>query len=117
MPLVVSRKSKKVTYIENEDFLSEILGHSDFDGHDWAVGDLLVFEDGTGALVERDPREFHVWSNPHPLKIADVIAEVQSFGDARVEGLAPESSWRALFAKLSVDLPRASIWKRLFGRR
>jgi hypothetical protein len=117
VPLVVSRKSRSVTFVENDDFLGEILGHSNFDGYDWAIGDLLVFEDGTGALIEKNSRDdFHVWSDQRLLRLPDVVGEVRSFGDSRLSTVDDISSWPLLFEKLSAPLPRTSIWRRLFRR-
>ena len=52
MPALISHKAKRKCFLLNHDVLTDTLGHSDFDGEDWAIGDLIVFEDGTIAQVE-----------------------------------------------------------------
>lgn len=73
MPLVISQKSGAVTYVKSEEVLAELLGHSHFDGEDWAVGDRLIFEDGTEARIKQEPGElFHTWSDPQNSNLDDV---------------------------------------------
>lgn len=62
MPLVISKKAQDKFYIENEEFLAEILGHSNFDGEDWAAQDIVVFENGTFSFIE-PMEEFYVGLN------------------------------------------------------
>jgi hypothetical protein len=54
MPLVIN-KSGAVYNVRNEAVLGEVLGHSNFDGEDWAIGDRIIFEDGTEARFIRVP--------------------------------------------------------------
>ncbi len=65
MPIVISQHSKTIRYLPSEECLSETLGHSNFDDEVWAVGDLIVFEDGEQAVIEMQG-EAHVWSEPEP---------------------------------------------------
>jgi len=77
MPLVISYKSRSVQSIPSEEVLAEILGHSNFDGEDWAVGDILVFEDGTQSHIELDPGgQFYVWASPRPADFLTVRNEI-----------------------------------------
>lgn len=55
MPIVVSHNSKSVEYFASEQALFELLGHSNFDGADWAVGDLVIFEDGSESTIRLSP--------------------------------------------------------------
>jgi hypothetical protein len=67
MPLVVSNKAKRIFVVRNEQWLGEILGHRNFDGENWEIGDSIVFEDGECAFIEKSSDgSFHVWSSPKP---------------------------------------------------
>ena len=92
MPLVIPRKTGLVRYVESEEALGELLGHSDFDGEDWAVGDRILFEDGMEALIVLHPEgTFHVWSDPSPADFDDV---------KRAVGRPEAETWDQLFAAL-----------------
>jgi hypothetical protein len=117
MPLVISKKAKCVAFVESEEILGEILGHSNFNGEDWAVGDRIVFEDGSGAFIEQHPGDrFHVWSEPAPLNLRDIVIEASRY-DQRIAQAEEIPSWRALFEKLSMRPQRQSFWARLFAQK
>jgi len=98
MPLVISKKAKQVFLVRSEEWLGEILGHSNFDGEDWAVGDQIVFEDGmTSEIVRSRDQKFHVWSEPVPGKLSDVLAAIKSFPAAKGPPKAAVQDWRQLF--------------------
>lgn len=70
MPLVISHQANCKYHIHDDETIS-ILGHSDFEGEYWAIGDMIVFEDGTEAKIEQAKGElFDVWSEP-PLQMSD----------------------------------------------
>lgn len=90
MPLVIS-KPGGVNDVRSEEVLGERLGHSNFDGENWAVGDRIIFEDGTESTIEEEPDEvFHAWRAP---TLAD-FDEVK-----RVVGVPEASNWAFLFKK------------------
>ena len=62
MPLVIP-KDGAVQYVPSEETLGEILGHSNFDGEDWAIGDRLVFVELRPEPVARRPAE-HLAAHP-----------------------------------------------------
>jgi hypothetical protein len=114
MPLVISHKAKSVSFVTNEEVLGEILGHSNFDGEDWAVGDRIVFEDGTGAFIERHASDpFYVWSEPAPLDLREAVAEAARY-DQRVAPASEVLSWQILFERFSSRPPKESLWHRWF---
>ena len=115
MPLVISHKAKRTFYIKNEEILGEILGHSNFDGEDWAIGDLIVFEDGTGAVIEKQ-EQFHVWSYPKPIELCDVLSAIRSYGDPRLMPDENVDSFPKLFVRLSAPLPKKSWWRSILAR-
>jgi hypothetical protein len=91
MPIVIP-KSSAVQYVRSEEVLGEILGHSDFDGEDWAIGDRLIFEDGTEAWIKQEPGEpFHVWDESTPADFDEV---------KRLVGVTDAANWAELFKKL-----------------
>jgi len=47
--------SGAVRSIRGEEVLAEILGHGNFDGEDWAIGDRIIFSDGTESRIEHEP--------------------------------------------------------------
>lgn len=96
MPLVISRKSRSVHYIKSEEALAEALGEADFAGKPWAVGDRLVFEDGTESFIVLVPDgTFYTWGNP--MKRADLDEVRQAVGRPTAE------SWEGLFASFKND--------------
>lgn len=105
MPLVVSHKAKRTFYVKSEEILGEILGHSNFDGEDWAVGDAIVFEDGTIATIEKE-EQFHVWYDPRPIQLQDALAMIQRYGDPRLLPGDEIDSFSMIFAKFSVSPPK-----------
>lgn len=115
MPLVISHRAKRTFHVKNEEVLAEMLGHSDFDGEDWAVGDLVVFEGGTGAAIEKQ-EQFHVWSDPKPLAVRDVLSAIRRYGDPRLRADDAIDSFETLFARFSAPLPAKSWWRTLFVR-
>ena len=90
MPLVIS-KSRAATYVRNKEVLSEILGHSNFDGYDWAVDDRIIFEDGTESRITRVPEEqFFNWGDPTSADLEEVKSAV---------GAIDAANWEQLFAR------------------
>lgn len=91
MPLVVSRRKQSVSYIRSEEALAELLAEADFGGHSWAIGDRLIFEDGTESIIVLvHDGTLHVWGNP--VKPADLEEVRQTVGRPAAE------SWEQLFA-------------------
>src|SRR5688572_7442195 len=89
MPLVIP-KSGAVQYVRSEEVLGEILGHSNFDGEDWAIDDRLIFEDVTESRIKGVPGElFFDWDDP---KAAD-FDEVK-----RAVGVGDVTDWKQLFS-------------------
>lgn len=84
MPLVVSLNAREVVYFAHEDSIGNILGHSNFDGFDWAVGDLILFETGEVASIIEMPEILAFnWTDPVPLSIEDgliLISKVRADG-------------------------------------
>lgn len=116
MPLVISGKAKKTFYLPNEECLCETLGHSDFDGQDWAVGDRIVWEDGTSALVERyQSEEFFGWSEPAPAALPEILALIWGYGDSRLPPESDVPSFDRLFYLLSQPPERKNWLARLLG--
>lgn len=98
MPLVIP-KSGAVQYVPSEDVLAEILGHSTFDGEDWAIGDRLIFEDGTESRITQKPGEqFHVWDDLAPADLEEV---------RRALGVVEALDWSELFNKFEVQPKRS----------
>ena len=54
MPIVLASRVAHVFYIQKEESLGEILGHSDFDGYPFSIGDSVIFEDETVSRIEHD---------------------------------------------------------------
>ena len=115
MPLVISHKAKRTFHVKNEEVLGEILGHSNFDGEDWALGDLIVFEDGTGSVIEKQ-KQFHVWSDPKPIALSDVLSAIRGYGDPRISSNDSADSFEELFATLSEPIPKKSWWRTILAR-
>jgi hypothetical protein len=113
MPLVISQKAKWTFYVKSEETLGEILGHSNFDGEDWAVGDAIIFEEGTRSTIQKH-EQFHIWSDPKPAKLDEVLSLIQGYDDPRLTPNDEIDSWAKLFQKLSVPLPRTSWWRTIF---
>ena len=115
MPLVISRHAKRTFYVRSEEVLGEILGHSNFDGEDWAVGDLIVFEGGTRAAIEKQ-EQFHVWSDPKPIELHEVLSVIRSYSDPRLMSATRVDSFAKLFEVLSAPLPKKKWWRTIFAR-
>jgi hypothetical protein len=97
VPLVISRKGRSVHYVRSDDDLTEILGSGDFEGKPWAVGDRLIFEDGTESIIVLVPDgSFHAWGNP--MKRADLDEVRQAVGRPAAE------SWEQLFDSFRNDV-------------
>lgn len=89
MPLVITQ-SGAVYLVSTEEVLAELLGHSKFDGEPWAVGDRLIFEDGTESRIRAEPGErFHTWGEPTGADLDEV---------RRAAGVSDARDWEALFA-------------------
>lgn len=98
MPLVIPR-SAPVQYVPSEEVLAERLGHTDFDGEPWAIGDRLIFEDGTEARIMQEPgEEFHVWSDQVPAELAEV---------RKALGIEHAEDWAQLFAAFDTPPKRS----------
>ena len=116
MPALISHKAKKVFFLRNHDVLADTLGHSDFDGEDWAIGDLVVFEDGTVAEVGAFPGGGHGYSEPTTGDLRHVVEQITSYGDSRLGATATIQSWEELFERLRQPLPKEkSWWQRVFS--
>ncbi len=107
MPLVISKKAKKVFVIRNEEWLGEILGHSNFDGENWAIGDEIVFEDGmTAEIIQSEDKHFYVWSDPKESQLSevlDLLGRVARIDDSTKSEIR---TWQELFMKIR---PLASL--------
>lgn len=78
--------------------MAEILGHTNFDGEDWAIGDTLIFEDGTTATIRlEDNDEFHVWTDNVPLDLSDAINQIIEYRTTASEALSETDNWESLF--------------------
>jgi hypothetical protein len=98
MPLVFSEHHRRTHYVPDEEALAEILGHSNFDGREWAIGDLIVFEDGTEAAIEQARGEhFHTWAAPRPAELAQVVARVRAYHPVVPSTTDRIESWENLF--------------------
>jgi hypothetical protein len=85
--------------VRSEEALAEALGESDFGGRPWAVGDRLIFEDGTESIIVLVPDgAFHAWGNP--MKRANLEEVRQTMGRPTAE------SWQELFAWFRSDTNR-----------
>ena len=102
MPLVISHRAKRTFYVSNEENLGEILGHSNFDGEDWEVGDVVIFDDGTRSTI-RKHEQFHIWSEPEPTELGEVLSLIRGYGDPRVTPDVEIDSWAKLFQNFSRD--------------
>ena len=115
MPALISHKAKRVFLLLNHDVLADTLGHSDFDGEDWAIGDVIVFEDGTIARVEAFPEGGYTYSEPKPGDVREVVAQVKGYGDPRLGAANDIRSWQELFDMLRQPLPKEKGWlQRMF---
>jgi hypothetical protein len=101
MPLVIP-KSGAIQYVQHEDVLAEILGHSNFDGENWAIGDRLIFEDGTEARIKLVPGDQgHTWDDP----ILAHFDEVK-----RAAGLPNATNWAELFSTFEEQSKRSGCF-------
>jgi hypothetical protein len=77
MPLIIS-KAGDVQYVKYAETLAEILEHGNFDGEDWAIGDRIIFENGTESRIQQEPGErFHVWDEPTTANLEEVKRAVK----------------------------------------
>ena len=88
MPIVIPQNAS-VAYVRTEEILNELLGHVNFDGEPWAIGDRIIFEDGTESRIAQVPDEqFYTWGDPVPADFSEVKQA------ARFEGA---TDWAELF--------------------
>ena len=98
MPLVIASNGE-VSYVSSEEALAEILGHSNFDGEPWAIGDRLIFEEGTESRIQQVPGDvFYDWPDP----VAADLEEVK-----RAVGATRPQSWQELFSQFATA-PKAT---------
>jgi hypothetical protein len=98
MPLVIP-KSGSVQYVRHEAVLAEILGHDNFDGEDWAVGDRLIFEDGTESRIEQDlGSPSYTWEDRTPADLEEV---------KRAAGVPDALDWKELFGRFDQQSKRS----------
>lgn len=101
MPLVISQETHRKSIVQSEEVLAEILGHRDFDGEDWACGDLILFEDGTEAHIVSDATgQFHVWSEPQSSDLCRAIAAINRGNPGQPLTANDFPDWHALFTHL-----------------
>lgn len=106
MPLIVL-KNGQVHYVQDREVLSEILGHTNFDGEDWSIGDRLIFEDGTESQIMQEPGDpGYCWKRPETL--AD-FEEVR-----RLVGSPEVTDWAQLFAAFEAQSNRSGCLPALF---
>ena len=92
MPIVLSSKGKNAQYVNSDDDLALILGHSNFDGEDWSIGDAIVFEDSTTATIICDvSKSFYVWTDQESVTVDEVIQKIERLTGAKaVDGNLPK---------------------------
>ncbi len=112
MPALISHKAKRVFFLLNHDALADTLGHSDFDGEDWAIGDLIVFEEGTVAQVEPLSGGGHGYSEQSPGDLREIVMQMKSYGDPRLAAASDIAGWEDLFKMLRQPLPKEKSWWR-----
>ena len=106
MPLIVL-KNGHVQYVNDREVLSEILGHSNFDGEDWRIGDRLIFEDGTESEIMQEPGDpAYCWKRPETF--AD-FEEVRTLA-----GLPEATDWAELFTAFKTGSNRSGCLPTLF---
>jgi hypothetical protein len=77
------------------------------EGRDWAIGDLIVFEDGTSAILARFPgQQFYTWGEPAPMDVRAAVSAVQQYGDPRLPPESDVATFDRLFFLMSQPLPR-----------
>ena len=104
MPLVISHNAKCKYYIRTDEILAEILGHSDFDGEYWAIGDMIVFENGSEALIEQPKGEmFHIWSTPVPSDLRQIVEQLNQYHPVHPLKHSTIKSWDTLFTLLAKE--------------
>ena len=105
MPLVIATRAKQSFYVADEESLSEILGHSDFDGYPFSIDDQIAFENGTTARIEYEPgHQFHVWSEIIPTTVREVLKTCRALGADLPPGATDDWSFEQLFGAL-VHMP------------
>ena len=111
MPLVISQKTKEKSYILSTEILAELLGHSNFDGENWSVGDLIIFEDQTSATIERHVDGFHIWSEPKPIELINVKQNISKFDSEFTKDI---QTWEQLFSSENYPKPfQKTIFKEI----
>jgi hypothetical protein len=99
MPLVIT-KSGDVHYVKYRETLVEILEHSNFDGEEWAIGDRLIFEDGTESHITQEPGELsYCWKKPTTIADFDEVRGLVSLPNAR--------DWKELFSAFEAESSRS----------
>lgn len=115
MPLVISHASNEVCYVQCENELAEILGHSNFDGEDWAIGDTVLFEDGTTATIKLlEDDEFYVWTDNEPIELSDAIEQSVRYRAEARDPLSSVDDWEGFFGYFQEKpriQPDQSGWK------
>ena len=115
MPAVISRKAKQMFYFRKDEFLGEILGHSNFDGYPFTLEDQVVFENGTTARIIRESgQQFHVWSECTCTTVRGILDACHKLEVDIPEGASETWSFEQLFEALA-HLPEPR-W-RLFRTR
>jgi len=119
MPLVISHKARKTFFVRSEGVLGEILGHGNFDGEGWAIGDSILFEDGQIAEIEQvEGQKFHVWTSPRAATLPETVARIKEYGDARLPHNQEVDTWEKLFEAFAVQTPcKESWWHRMTRER
>ena len=98
MPLVVSFRAKEVVYAPDEAWLRNVLSRSDFNGHSWAQGDLVLFENRTAGRLHQDQgKASYTWSDPTPLSFTSFKAHVMAHAVDRREEIVPIDNWEGIF--------------------
>jgi len=102
MPLVISKNAKEKSFIISAENLAEILGHSNFNGENWSIGDLIVFEDQTSAIIERHEDGFHIWTEPKAIDLKIVTQEISKFDSEFSKDI---QTWEQLFSTKNYAKP------------
>lgn len=119
MPAIIARRARQVFFIKNEECLGEILGHGDFDGYPFSVGDRIVFEDGTTARIEPEPKHrFHIWSEGVPTTVREILDACRAVGADLPPGASDDWSLdRFLDALARLPKPRRPLFRQRWIRK